>query len=64
MITRIENGRIIADGKIRDAFVYMENGTILAVTEENLPFDRALDAKGMYVSPGFVDIRNSTLSKP
>ena len=56
MITRIENGRVLTDGEIRNAFVYMENGTILAVTQENLPFDRAVDAEGMYVSPGFVDM--------
>jgi len=56
MITRIENGRVIADGRIRDAFVYIENGTILAVTEENLPFDRSIDAGGLYVSPGFIDM--------
>jgi len=56
MITRIENGRVITDGRIRDAFVYIENGTILAVTEENLPFDRSIDAGGLYVSPGFIDM--------
>lgn len=56
MITRIENGRVITDGRIRDAFVYIENGTILAVTEENLPFERSIDAGGLYVSPGFIDM--------
>jgi len=56
MITRIENGRVIADGGIREAYVYLEDGIITAVTNENLPFDNSLDAKGQYVSPGFIDM--------
>jgi len=56
MITRIENGRVITDGEIREAYVYIENGKIIAVTTENLPFDEAIDAAGAYVAPGFIDM--------
>ena len=56
MIIRIENGRIITDGEIREAYVYIENGKILAVTKDEMPFDESVDAQGLYVSPGFIDM--------
>lgn len=56
MITRIENGRVIADGTIREAYVYLHDGQIAAVSRDDLPFDKRIDAGGLYVSPGFVDL--------
>jgi len=56
MITRIENGRVIADGAVLEAYVYMDGGKITAVTADELPYDASVDAGGQYVSPGFIDM--------
>ena len=53
---RIKSTRIISDGRIISGFVYLENGKIAAVTDENLPFDEEYDAGDDYVSAGFIDI--------
>ena len=56
MITRVKNGRIISDGQIKDAFLYIKGDSVLSVTESVIPFDRDLDAEGRFIAPGFVDI--------
>lgn len=57
MKTVIYNGKIILKDKIlKDYNLYFENGIITDITKERLPFDRAIDAGGLYVSPGFIDI--------
>lgn len=57
MITKVVNGRIISENEIlENQALYFENGRILAVTGENRPCDRIIDAAGRYVSPGFIDI--------
>ena len=50
MITKIKNGKVIADGKLLDCNVYFEDGKITAVTKDELAFDSEIDAKGKYVS--------------
>lgn len=54
MITKIANGKVITD-KIVEKNVYIKNGIIQAITNEEIPFDEQIDAKGKYVSPGFID---------
>ena len=56
LITKITNGIIITDTLETGKSLYFEDGKITAITAENLPFDREIDAEGKYVSPGFVDI--------
>ena len=56
LITKITNGIIITDTLEKGKSLYFEDGKITAITAENLPFDREIDAEGKYVSPGFVDI--------
>ncbi len=56
MITRIKNGRVILGDSIIEAYVYIEDGKILDVTEEELAFEDEIDAEGNFVSPGFIDI--------
>jgi len=56
MITKISNGIVLADGREQKTNLYIEDDKILALTDENLPFDREIDAKGLYVSAGFVDM--------
>ena len=38
--------------------IYVENGKIVAVTNEDLSFDEEIDARGMYVSAGWIDIHS------
>lgn len=56
MITKITNGKLILPDGICKKNLYTEDGIIKEITEENLPFDEEYDAKGNYVSPGFIDI--------
>ncbi|MBQ4087059.1 MAG: N-acetylglucosamine-6-phosphate deacetylase [Clostridia bacterium] len=53
-LIRIKNGLVITD-TVEKTNVYIENGKIFAVTEEELPADEVIDAEGLYVSPGFID---------
>ena len=56
MITKITGAALVMDEIVRDNDLYLKDGKILAVTQEDLPFERLLDAQGCYLAPGFVDI--------
>ncbi len=56
MITKIKNAVFVTDNLETGKNLYIEDGNIAAFTEQELPYDRELDANGLYVSPGFVDI--------
>ncbi|MBE7028340.1 MAG: N-acetylglucosamine-6-phosphate deacetylase [Ruminococcaceae bacterium] len=57
MITRIKNGLLVLPESIAEnLYIYIENGKIINVTERELPFDKEIDAEGLYVSPGFIDM--------
>ncbi len=56
MITKIINGRVITPTEIISANVYLDGDKISAVTADDLPAAKVIDAKGLYVSPGFIDI--------
>ncbi len=52
----IKNGRILAGDKILEGYtLYFEGEKILAITKDDLTADKVIDARGMLVSPGFVD---------
>ncbi len=51
---KITGGKVITD-RVEEKCVYVEDGTVYAVTNEPLKYDELIDAKGKYVSPGFVD---------
>ena len=56
---RIYNGTIITPYRIiRGGKLLVDSGVITVVSEQNIPFENALeiDAKGNYISPGFIDI--------
>ena len=55
MTTKITNGYVITKNEIIKSDVYLKGGKILAVTNENIPFDKEINADGMYVSPAFID---------
>lgn len=56
MITKIING-IPVDREVKfGQSVYMKDGTILAVTKQELPYDRLFDAGGCFISSGWIDL--------
>jgi len=55
MVTRIINGKVLIDGQFRETELYFDGKTIIG-TGKDLPFDRTIDAKGNYVTAGFVDL--------
>lgn len=56
MVTKIKNAVFVCEELVTNKCLYIENGIISAFTEKELPFDRELDAEGLFVSPGFIDI--------
>ncbi len=56
MTFAIKNGKIILEDRILEGYtLYFEGEKILAITKDDLAADEVIDAKGMFVSPGFVD---------
>lgn len=53
---KISNGRLISGDKILNKNLYIQNGKIFDITDENIPCDVEINADGNYVSPGFIDI--------
>ena len=57
MIHKFTNGCVLLGHTMSDRFsVYTKDERIFAITDENLPYDILHDAKGGYISPGFIDI--------
>ena len=54
--TKIKNAVFVTDKLETEKCLYMEDGVITAFTEESWPYDSVIDADGLYVSPGFIDI--------
>lgn len=56
-VLKISNAKIIDNDKITEGkAIYVSDGKITAVTNEQLPFDTEYDAKGNYASSGFIDM--------
>jgi N-acetylglucosamine-6-phosphate deacetylase len=56
MRTLIQNGSVILSEGIRKTNLLVEDGIIRSVSEVLCVADRILDADGLFVSPGFIDI--------
>ena len=56
MITKIKNAVFLTDRPVEGQSLYIQDEKILALTDEEMDFDSEIDAKGLYVSPGFIDI--------
>lgn len=56
MVLKITNGTCLSGTKAERTNIYIKDGIIENVTKEDLLYDRIIDAEGMYVSPGFIDI--------
>lgn len=55
-MTIICNGRVIRNGQIDTGMVAFENGVIVPAPAMPGPDDEVIDAKGRYVSAGFIDL--------
>ena len=56
MTTRIVNCRVLLDGKFACTDLYFDdNGTVTAIGGTH-PYDREIDARGNYVTAGFIDL--------
>lgn len=57
MITKIKNAVVVeGENLLQGHSVYFSKGRIIAVTTEQRPYDRSIDANGLYLAPGFIDI--------
>ena len=52
---KIKNARAVLDSAVKETNIYVDGGRIHAVTDEALPADSEIDARGRYVAPGFID---------
>ena len=53
---RIKSDRILLQDGIFDGYVYLDGTRIADVSTEKRPAEREIDAVGLYVSPGFIDM--------
>ncbi len=60
--TVISNGRVIDPETKLDAIrhIGIKNGTIVAISQKPLTAKQAIDAKGLVVAPGFIDVHSHT----
>lgn len=56
MILKISGAVVVSEGTEQRSDIYLRDAEILAVTNEKLPYDKEIDASGMYVAPGFIDM--------
>ena len=57
MRSEIVNGKILAEDEILiGKALYIENGVIAQISDQELPYDTLIDAKDCYVSAGFIDL--------
>lgn len=50
------NGRIIGEQVIEEKKLWIEDGKIAAITDEDFPGAEVIDVHGAYIAPGFIDI--------
>ena len=53
---RIRSDKIIVNESLFDGYVYIENGKITEVTQQEKPIEKEYDYTGKYVSAGFIDM--------
>ncbi|GAL15654.1 dihydroorotase [Vibrio astriarenae] len=62
----INNGRVMdpETGFDQVAHVAIEDGKIVEISKNALEGDKAIDAKGMVVAPGFIDTHSHVVAMP
>lgn len=55
MVTRIKNGSVLVDGVFQRVDLFFDGKTIISVGTD-MPFDQDIDAKGNFVTAGFIDL--------
>lgn len=58
MVTKIKNAVFITDTEERGKYLYIKDGKIKAFTEKEMPFDEEIDAEGLFISSGFIEIHS------
>lgn len=53
---QIKSDKIIVGEALFDGYLYLQDGKVKSVTEENIPCAESYDYTGFYVSPGFIDL--------
>ena len=53
---KIRSDKIIIGETLFDGYMYVTNGKIVEISQENKPADETYDFTGRYVSAGFIDI--------
>ena len=56
MLTRIHGKKVLLENGLTEGYVYMQDGKIIAVGRDELPFDKEYEAGDNYVVPGLIDI--------
>lgn len=56
MVTRIKNAVFLTDREEHSKYLYIKDGVISNFSDEELAYDAEIDAEGLFVSPGFIDI--------
>ncbi len=51
----VQGGKVYIEGTFMETNVYIQDGVIAKLTVENLSADEVVDAKGLFVLPGFID---------
>lgn len=52
----LTNGILVGDTLMKGKTLYLDQGRIFDITEENLPAEEIVDLRGAYLAPGFMDI--------
>ncbi len=56
MTTKLICDKIVSGGNIFSGNIYITDGKITEVSTKDNPCDKTIDMKGLYVSPGFIDL--------
>ncbi|MBQ3505987.1 MAG: N-acetylglucosamine-6-phosphate deacetylase [Clostridia bacterium] len=55
-MTKIKSNKIIVGETLFDGFVYISNGKIMEISNQDMPCENTYDYTGKYVSAGFIDM--------
>lgn len=56
MTVKISGAVVVSEGIEKKSDIYLKDTQIIAVTTEELPYDKEIDASGMYAASGFIDM--------